>query len=225
MTEAEAPEWVEVARRGPRRLPQVRVVRPGVGLDGRRPGASSGWPSSRRRRTGSRTLAPAHDLFAAGLEDGSLDVRVTALMEVGKLWSWVPGRSLMLPEENALADWKQGLTAPVVRRLGDREPKARAAAVACLGRLPIDAIAAPAVAYLDDPRSPEVRNQVLVSFAGRPSLLSEDTVLKHMYDPEPIIRRVGRDRPEAPRAEPGADQPGEHDLPPQGRRSGRRSSR
>ena len=101
-------------------------------------------------------LPPAHDLLAAGLEDSSLDVRVSALMEVGNLWGFVPGRALMTAEEHSLLDWKQGLTAPVARRLGDREPKARAATIACLGRLPIDAIAAPAVAYLDDLYSPEV---------------------------------------------------------------------
>lgn len=133
-------------------------------------------------------LVPAHDLFAAGLEDGSLDVRVTALSEIGGLWSWGPGRPLMTGEEDALVGWKVGLTAPVVRRLGDREPKARLTAVACLGRNPSHESAAPAVAYLDDKRSPEVRNQVLVSFAGRPGLLSEDTILRHLHDPEPAIR-------------------------------------
>ncbi len=133
-------------------------------------------------------LRPAHDLFSAGLEDGSLDVRVTALSEVGGLWSWGPGRPLMTGEEDALVGWKVGLTAPVLRRLGDREPKARMTAVACLGRNPSNETAAPAVAYLDDKRSPEVRNQVLVSFAARPNLLSEDTILRHLHDPEPAIR-------------------------------------
>ena len=133
-------------------------------------------------------LQPAHDLFSAGLEDGSLDVRVSALSEIGGLWSWGPGRALMTGEENALVGWKVGLTAPVLRRLGDREPKARLTAVACLGRNPSNATAAPAVAYLDDTRSPEVRNQVLVSFAARSNLLTEDMILKHMHDPEPIIR-------------------------------------
>jgi hypothetical protein len=135
-------------------------------------------------------LQPARELLTAGLEDGSLDVRVTALMEISKLWGWMPGRSILAKEENALADWKQGLIDPAVRRLGDREPMARAAAVACLGRLPIDAVAGQAVAYLDDPRSVEVRRQVLVSFAARPALLSEDVVLKHVFDQDPVIREA-----------------------------------
>ena len=78
----------------------------------------------------------------------------------------------------------------------------RVTAVACLGRNPSNETAAPAVAYLDDKRSPEVRNQVLVSFAARPSLLSEDTILKHMHDPEPITLHADRaavTTPEVPR--------------------------
>ena len=134
-------------------------------------------------------LKPAHDLFSAGLEDSSLDVRVAALVEIGGLWSWIPARTLMPTEEEALSSWKDGLCAPVQRRLGDREPKARMTAVACLSRNPINTIAEPAIAYLDDPRSPEVRNQVLVSFAARPLLLSEDAVLKHLYDADVIIRQ------------------------------------
>jgi HEAT repeat protein len=70
----------------------------------------------------------------------------------------------------------------VVRHLHDAEPEARIAAVTCLGELPIDTLAAPAVSCLDDPRSPAVRKQVLISFARRPALLSEDMVLGHVFD-------------------------------------------
>jgi hypothetical protein len=135
----------------------------------------------------SDVLRPTHDLFTAGLADGSLEVRVAALTEIARLWHWMPGRLFELKEEDVLADWKRGLHAPVVRRLADREPKARAAAIACLGLLPIDSAAAPALAYLEDPSSPEVRKQVLVSFAGRPALLTEDALLRHMYDKDPGI--------------------------------------
>ncbi|MCA1684612.1 MAG: HEAT repeat domain-containing protein [Planctomycetia bacterium] len=134
------------------------------------------------------TLRPSHDLLCAGLEDGSLDVRVTALTEIGGLWAWGPGRTLRPSEEDALVGWKEGFTVPVVRRLGDQEPKARMTAIACLGRNPSNEAAAPAVAYLDDPRRPEVRNQVIISFAGRPGLLTEDAILKRTHDPEPIVR-------------------------------------
>ena len=135
-------------------------------------------------------LRPVHDLLASGLADANLDVRVTALMEISRCWSWMPGRTPLPAEESLLAEWKQGFVGLVVHHLGDREPKARAAAVACLGHLPIDAAAAPAIAYLNDPSSPDVRKQVLVSFATRANLLSEDAVLKHMYDKEAGIAEV-----------------------------------
>ena len=181
--EAETAAWVEA-------LKGVRTGFPKFGTYGRasalsvvgrfflRLGADpapAGWGEA---------LAPAHDIISAGLNDASLDVRTQALAEVAGLWSWIPARTLLSAEENALGVWKEGFYGTVLRRLGDPEPKARAAAVACLGHLPIDAAAAPAIAYLDDPKSPEVRKQVLVSFATRPTLLTEDAVLKHVYDKE-----------------------------------------
>ncbi len=129
-------------------------------------------------------LAPVHDLLTLGLADPDLDVRVTALVEIGRRWGWLPGKTPTPIEEQGLAEWKDGFQAPVVRRLGDREPKSRAAAVACLGSLPIDAAAAPAVAYLEDRASGAVRQQVLISFANRPALMSEDAIIKHLDDPE-----------------------------------------
>jgi HEAT repeat protein len=112
------------------------------------------------------------------------------MTEVGKVWSFNPGKPLIAKEENALASWKDSFTAPVVHRLGDRDPRSRAAAIACLGRLPFDSDAAPAVAYLEDSSSPEVRKQVLVSFAQRPAVLSNEAVLKHVYDNEAGIPEV-----------------------------------
>ncbi len=133
-----------------------------------------------------RALPPLHDLYTAGMSDPDLNVRVTALVQVGQLWHWGPGCTPMPVEEEALADWKYGLHGPVVRRLSDREPKARMAAIACLGLVPIDDLAAPAVAYLDDP-SGEVRQQVLASFASRRDLLGEDAILKHLDDTQPGV--------------------------------------
>lgn len=130
---------------------------------------------------------PAADLLQIGLNDADLDVRVSALVEIGRLWSWLPGRPMTPTEEAQLGEWKEGFHKPVVRLLGDRAPKARAAAVACLGYLPVNTAAAPALAYLDDPASPDVRKQVLVSFARRPSLLTEDVILKHMFDADPTV--------------------------------------
>ncbi|HMB05533.1 MAG TPA: HEAT repeat domain-containing protein, partial [Isosphaeraceae bacterium] len=136
-----------------------------------------------------KALAPAHDLLASGLADPDLNVRVAALVEVSRLWGWMPGRSMIAVEDDYLADWKGGLIAPVVRRLSDREPKARVAAVACLGTLPLDKAAAPAIPYLEDP-SGDVRQQVLISFARRPDLLSTDAIIMRLYDQDPGIPQL-----------------------------------
>ncbi len=135
-------------------------------------------------------LAPLHDMFTAGLADPDLEVRSAALNQVAQFWSWLPGRTPLPAEEFELASWKDGFIAQVTRRLGDREPQSRLAAIACLGKLPIDSAAAPAVAYIDDRDSAEVRQQVLASFASRPELLSDDVVLKRMYDTSANVAEV-----------------------------------
>ena len=133
------------------------------------------------------TLHPTHDLFTAGLADNHIDVRCAALNEVGIHWNWLPGRSMTPNEEGVLAEWKDAFVPPATRCLGDREPKSRAAAVVCLGAASLDSIAAPAVAYVEDPTSGGVRYKALYTFAARPSLLSEDAVLKRLHDKEPGI--------------------------------------
>ena len=133
-----------------------------------------------------RALPPMHDLLTAGMSDPNLNVRVTAMAQVGQLWHWKPGCMMSRGESEALADWLNGLHGPVVRRLSDREPKARITAIACLGLVPIDDAAAPAVPYLDDPDA-EVRIQVLSSFALRRDLLTEEVVLKHLGDTGPGV--------------------------------------
>jgi HEAT repeats len=192
LTETEADEWIAA-------LEAVRGGFPKFGSYGRVSALVVTGRVMRRLAiepapaSWSRVLVPAHDLLTAGLADADVDVRVTSLVEIGKLWSWSPGRAITSKEEIELAEWKGGtqgeggLLNPSVRRLGDREAKVRIAAVACFGLLPIDRAAAPAVAYLDDPASPEVRRQVLISFAARRNLLSEDAVLKHMYDSDPGV--------------------------------------
>ncbi len=132
-------------------------------------------------------LKPVHDLMVAGLADTSADVRAVTLTEVGRHWNWLPGRPMTPVEEGTLDEWKEAFHKPALRCLGDREPKSRAAAVACLGLLPIDSMAAPAAAYVDDPDSGGVRYKALTTFANRPALLSEDTVLRRLHDPEPGI--------------------------------------
>ncbi len=135
-------------------------------------------------------LLPSYDLIGSGLKDPSAEVRSSALMAVGRLWSWTPGRPMTPVEERQLGEWKDHLHEPVLLRLGDRDPRARAAAVACLAQSPIDALAAPAVAYLDDPQSGDVRHQVLVSFATRQDLLTDDMILKRLHDPDPGIPQI-----------------------------------
>jgi HEAT repeat protein len=135
-------------------------------------------------------LLPAFDLLNSGLKDPSAEVRASTLMAVGHLWSWTPGRPMTRVEENQLGEWKDHLHEPILLRLADRDPRARAAAVACLAMSPIDALAAPAVAYLDDPQSGDVRHQVLVSFAARPDLLTDDMILKRLHDPDPGIPQL-----------------------------------
>ncbi len=98
----------------------------------------------------------------------------------------------MSVEETTLLGWKGALYAPVVRRLGDGEPQARAAAVACLGNLSDDPAAAAALPYLEDKgeNAAIVRQQVLVSFAQRPVLLTEDVILKRLHDAEPAVAQT-----------------------------------
>ena len=134
-------------------------------------------------------LRPAHDLFAAGLADSDLQTRMTAMNQIGQFWSWFPGRTMMSIEETTLLDWKGALYAPVLRRLGDPEPQARSGAVACLGNLADDPAAAEALRSLEDngPDAAIVRQQVLVSFAQRSALLTEDVILKRLHDTEPAV--------------------------------------
>jgi HEAT repeat protein len=132
-------------------------------------------------------LEPVRDLFIAGLVDSHVDVRSSALTDVGNRWGWLPGRTMTPAEEDFLAEWKDSLYEPAKRCLSDREPKSRAAAVVCLGALPIDEKAAPAVANVEYPDNGGVRYRTLMTFANRPRLLSVDAVLKRLHDTEPGI--------------------------------------
>ena len=133
-------------------------------------------------------LQPVHDILSACLADAESNVRYIALGEVGRLWVWMPGRSLIEVEENALGNWKEGLHRPVVRCLASTDIRTRIGAISCLGQLPIDSAAAPAVPYLEDNDSVDVRRQTLVSFAQRPLLLTEDMLLRRLHDEDFRIR-------------------------------------
>ncbi len=134
-------------------------------------------------------LQPLHDLITAAVEDADPYPRRSALAELAKLWVWVPGRTLMPVEEQALAEWKGAFHPGVVRTLASRDIATRVAAVACLGAPPIDEMAAPGVPYLDD-ENIDVRKQTLVSYARRTMLLTVDMLLTRMNDPDPSIQEA-----------------------------------
>jgi HEAT repeat protein len=135
----------------------------------------------------SEALPLLHDLLTASLADADSNVRAAALDAVAKLWVWLPGRSLTPAEELSLVKWKENIYRPVVRCLGNRDPRTLIAAVACLGALPIDNAAAPAMAYLDN-SDRDVRKQTLISFARRNLLLTDDLLLTRLHDGDPMIR-------------------------------------
>jgi len=190
LAEAEADEWIEV----------VAALRNGY-LKYSRPEGRAVVVEATERIFGRfavepapafwfKNLGPARDLFVTGLNDPDADVRVAALRSIGRLWNWYPGRAISPAEETLLGEWKDSFHAIVVRKLADRDPKIRAAAVSCLAQTPIDSLAAPAVVYADDPQSGEVRHEVLLAFARRSTLLTEDMILKRLHDPEPGVPQL-----------------------------------
>jgi HEAT repeat protein len=136
-------------------------------------------------------LQPVHDILSACMEDADSNVRHLALEQVSRLWVWMPGRSLMDTEENALGDWKEGFHRPVVRCLASTDVRTRIGAIFCLGFLPIDSAAAAAVSYVED-ENVDVRRQTMVSFAQRPYLLTEDMLLRRLHDSDSTIRDTAR---------------------------------
>ncbi len=142
--------------------------------------------------------------------------RYAALVEAGRLWVWMPGRSLTPFEEQTLGEWKAAIHKPVVRCLGARDPETRMAAVACLGNLPIDNAAAPAVRYVDDPVA-DVRKQTVSSFSQRSTLLTHEMLFNRLHDSDPVIREMASLDLENPRPDSGTDQPGGLDLQSQAR--------
>jgi hypothetical protein len=135
-------------------------------------------------------LQPVHDILTACLADADSNVRFIALGEVSRAWVWMPGRTLIPVEEDGLGHWKEGLHRSVVRCLANSDVRTRIGAISCLGYLPLDSAAAPAVAYLEDNESVDVRRQTLVSFAQRPALLTEDKLLRRLHDPDSSIRET-----------------------------------
>ncbi len=135
-------------------------------------------------------LQPIHDILIAGLADASSAVRTAALTEIGRRWSWLPGRTMTPFEEHTLADWKWAVYRPAVRCLSDLNPQSRAAAVVCIGSVTIESLALPAVANVEYPDDAGVRYKALMTFANRPSLLSVDAVLKRLHDPATGVKEL-----------------------------------
>jgi len=135
----------------------------------------------------STALKPVHDIYAAAFADADGNVRYAALENSHRFWAWMPGRSMTPVEEDALAEWKEALHRPIVRCLANQDIPTRLAAIYTLGHLPIDAAAEPAIAYLED-ATPAVRRQVLISFTGRPNLLTVDMLLSRLHDSDEAIR-------------------------------------
>lgn len=134
-------------------------------------------------------LPKLHDLLTAGMTDAEPALRVETLEQVGKLWVWLPGRSMTPIEEDSLVRWKEQLYQPAVRCLGHRDTSTLVAAIHCLAALPIDDAAAPAMAYLDN-SSVEVRKQTILAFARRNTLLTDDLLLNRLHDIESAVRKA-----------------------------------
>jgi HEAT repeat protein len=127
-------------------------------------------------------VGPICDVLAAGLTDAESAVRAAALQELGRIWTWSPGREMVTTGElDYVAAWKESLYSRVARALSDRDAAVRARAVACLAALPLDGKAAPAVACLKDENF-QVRLSVLDGFGQRRGLLDEEAILPLLYD-------------------------------------------
>ncbi|RUL88879.1 HEAT repeat domain-containing protein [Tautonia sociabilis] len=131
-------------------------------------------------------LTPSAELLTVGLADASPAVRAVAAEVLGRCWSWQPGKTTWPDDDRRIASWKNRLHTPLVALLDDPEPGVRLAAVLALGKLPIDAMAEPAISRLHDDVA-AVRIQVLNSFAPRPDVLTEDAILPMLYDPETAV--------------------------------------
>jgi hypothetical protein len=129
----------------------------------------------------SESLEPARQVVQISMADPNIKVRVAAINLTGQFWNWAPDRSVFEVEEKMLADWKAGLYAAAQRHLYDPDFECRVAAVMCLAALPLDDKAAPALELLKD-SAWQVRLQVVVSFADRRDLLTNELLLPRLYD-------------------------------------------
>ncbi len=136
-------------------------------------------------------LTPAAHALGVSMADQTWEVRVAAISEIKALWSWSPACSTSPSDIKWIVGWKESFHDLVKQRLADPDPRARIAAVACLGALPLREESEPAVALIED-RDPAVRGQVLLSFANRPTLLTEEAILPLLHDPEKTVITVAK---------------------------------
>lgn len=134
-------------------------------------------------------LIPARDVLVAAMADGDAEVRAAGLLEVGKLWSWLPGLTMTPLEERQLADWKDGFVDHVTRHLGDTEVKSRAAAITCVAASPLPGLANQAAVNIDHSQA-AIRYATLMAFAQKPAALSNDDVTRRLHDEEPSIAEL-----------------------------------
>ena len=131
-------------------------------------------------------LRPSSEVLNSALVDQMWEVRAAALVELKAVWTWGPQRDLFRGEVDQLSRWKESFLSPVTARLVDHDARIRTSAVACLGTLPLNDAAEQAVRLLSDTDG-NVRFQVLISFADRPTLLTEEAILPLLYDLNPYI--------------------------------------
>ena len=130
------PRWIET-------LASLRAGFPRFGAPGRATAVTVGMSDPRqvRRRTGPGAMGSTPSSRFTICSPPVWRIanklpRYTALVEVSRLWVWMPGRSLTPFEEQTLGEWKAAIHMPVVRCLGASDAETRMAAVACLGTCP-----------------------------------------------------------------------------------------
>ena len=120
----------DAAAPGSRPFPPYAAASQGFSPGARATAVTVGLSNPRqvRRRTGAGPMGPGPQAGSryAHRQSGRLRHRcrdTPALVEVSRLWVWMPGRSLTPFEEQTLGEWKAAIHKPVVRCLGQRDAR------------------------------------------------------------------------------------------------------
>ena len=136
-------------------------------------------------------LTPVQDILSACLADADSNVRFIAMGEASRFWVWMPGRSLIpgrgrrpwaMERRRCTRPSSAAWPAPTSAPASARSPAWATCRSTRSPPLPLP--------YLEDNDSVDVRRQTLVSFAQRPSLLTEDMLLKRLHDSDSSIRET-----------------------------------